>query len=104
MQKKVINIELSIVDDLLNMKKKWDSLYEDEIKTRTQVVQIISKYKQLDKEAATLYGKSIQLIKDASNKAKELGVNESQIGGLDALANAITKEVSNFARKEFEKL
>jgi LPS O-antigen subunit length determinant protein (WzzB/FepE family) len=104
MQKKVLKVELSIVDDLLNMKKKWDALYSDEIKTRTQVVEIVSKYKQLDKEAASMYEKSIQLLKNAAKTAKELGVNESQIKGLDALADAITKDVSNFARKEFRKL
>lgn len=104
MQKKVVKTQLSIVDDLLNMKKKWDALYSDEIKTRTQVVKIVSKYKQLDKEAASMYAKSMQLLKNAAKTAKELGVNESQIKGLDALADAITKEVSNFASKEFRKL
>ena len=104
MQKKVVKTQLSIVDDLLNMKKKWDALYSDEIKTRTQVVKIVSKYKQLDKVAASMYAKSMQLLKNAAKTAKELGVNESQIKGLDALADAITKEVSNFASKEFRKL
>lgn len=104
MQKKVVQTQLSIVDDLLNMKKKWDALYSDEIKTRTQVLKVVSKYKQLDKEAASMYDKSMQLIKKAAKTAKELGVNESQIKGLDALADSITKEVSDFARKEFKRL
>jgi ABC-type Fe3+-citrate transport system substrate-binding protein len=104
MQKKVIKAELGLVDDLLSMKKKWDQLYNEEIQTRNQLSKIISKYKEMDKEAASMYNKSMGLFQEASKKAKELGVSESQINGLDALADYIQKDVSGFARKEVKRL
>ncbi len=104
MQKKVVKTQLSIVDDVLNMVNKWDALYSDELKTRTQVLKIVAKYKQMDKEAASMYAKSRQLLKNAEKAAKELGVNESEIKGLDKLVDSMSPDVSDFARKEFKRL
>ena len=104
MQNKVVKTQLSIVDDVLNMVNKWDALYSDELKTRTQVLKIVAKYKQMDKEAASMYAKSRQLLKNAEKAAKELGVNESEIKGLDKLVDSMSPDVSDFARKEFKRL
>jgi DNA repair exonuclease SbcCD ATPase subunit len=82
MQKKVVNIDLSSINELQKYLETLSKLYDKSSNNRSQILKLrpkitalIKEIEDYDREAESIYKKAQQAFKEYENKAKDLGLN-----------------------------